>query len=311
MNYNWIPIFGDFEVSGSEIIFKGKSIKDPITRENHGVIGNCVCDKKFAEGDIGATINFKKISKDVSACGLMFCYDSDQRYFIITSIDVRKGYETAFTLQHFDKKWTPHDLVGQKSFIKENQDYKIRTHIEGSSIEFFVNNVSIIKKTLPFPLPRKQVGIWCQSSSGKITIKDFYVKESDSNAFVIMQFTTPYNELFEDIIKPICSDKSILAIRADEQYGPGHILTDIMQEIASAKFIIAEITPENQNVFFEVGYAHAINKPIIFIAEKGKDLPFDVSGFRVLFYENSIRGKKEIEENLKRNIDAILTKAFA
>ena len=43
-----------------------------------------------------------------------------------------------------------------------------------------------------------------------------------------------------------------------------------MQEIFSAKFIIAEITPENQNVFFEVGYAHAMRKPIIFIAEKGK-----------------------------------------
>jgi hypothetical protein len=54
-----------------------------------------------------------------------------------------------------------------------------------------------------------------------------------------------------------------------------------------------------------------MRKPIIFIAEKGKELPFDVSGFRVLFYENSIRGKKEVQENLSRNIDAIFSSPFS
>ena len=83
-----------------------------------------------------------------------------------------------------------------------------------------------------------------------------------------------------------------------------------MKDIYSSKFIIAEISPANQNVFFEVGYAHAMRKPIIFIAEKGKELPFDISGFRVLFYENSIKGKNEIQDGLRKNIDAVLLESF-
>ena len=115
------------------------------------------------------------------------------------------------------------------------------------------------------------------------------------------------NELYSDVIKPICEENEVISIRADQTYGPGHIMADIINQINASKFVIAEITPPNQNVFFEVGYAFAIGKPIIFIAEKGKVLPFDVSGFRVLFYENSIRGKKNIEDGLRKNIAAILT----
>jgi len=308
--YNWISMLGDFEQENGKIVFKGSLGTDPITGKQFPYIGNYVCDKKFGGGEIEATINFPEIAEDVTSCGLMFCYDSDQRYFVTVTVEVRKEVETAFTLKHFDKKWTLHDAVGQKTTIKPDKDYKLKVIVEGSRVEFFVNNVSVIKKDLPFPLPRKQVGIWCQSSK-KIIISDFRLSEIESKAFVIMQFTTPYNELFRDVIEPVCKEKRIKALRADEKYGPGHILSDIMQEIYLAKFIIAEITPSNQNVFFEVGFAHAMRKPIIFIAERGKELPFDVSGFRVLFYENSIAGKNEIEDGLKKNIDAILAGPFA
>ncbi len=303
-------MLGDFEAEGGQIVFKGKLNKDTLTTRQFPMIGNYVCDKKFGGGEIEATITFPKLSKDANSCGLMFCYDSDQRYFVAALIETHSTIQTCFSLKHFDNsRWTAHDFTGSKSFIKPGKEYKVRVCVEGSSVEFFVNNVSVIKKNLPFPLPRKQVGIWCQSLE-QIVIKDFRVDESESKAFVVMQSTPPYNELFQDVIKPICEEKRIKAMRADEKYGPGHILSDIMKEIYTAKFIIAEISPANQNVFFEVGYAHAMRKPIIFIAEKGKELPFDISGFRVLFYENSIRGKSEIQEGLKRNIDAILAESF-
>jgi nucleoside 2-deoxyribosyltransferase len=84
------------------------------------------------------------------------------------------------------------------------------------------------------------------------------------------------------------------------------ILHDIAQGIVDAKVVVAEITPANQNVFYEIGYAHALGKPTILLAERGKQLPFDISGYRVLFYENSIAGKKQVEEGLKKHLQAIL-----
>jgi tripartite-type tricarboxylate transporter receptor subunit TctC len=67
----------------------------------------------------------------------------------------------------------------------------------------------------------------------------------------------------------------------------------------------AEITEPNQNVFYELGYAHGKNKPTILLAEKGRQLPFDVRGYRCLFYENSIGGKQKIEDGLRKHLQAI------
>jgi nucleoside 2-deoxyribosyltransferase len=72
-----------------------------------------------------------------------------------------------------------------------------------------------------------------------------------------------------------------------------------------AEVVIAEITPENRNVFYELGYAHALGKPTIMLAERGTDLPFDVSGYRVLLYENTIAGKKQVENGLREHLKAI------
>ena len=69
---------------------------------------------------------------------------------------------------------------------------------------------------------------------------------------------------------------------------------------------MAEITPPNQNVFYELSYAHALAKPTILLAERGKQLPFDISGYRVLFYDNTIGGKTQVEDGLKKHLTAIL-----
>ncbi len=122
-----------------------------------------------------------------------------------------------------------------------------------------------------------------------------------------MQFTKPFNELYSEVIQPVCKEFEIISLRADETYGPGLIIIDIARQIIEAKIVLAEITPANPNVYYEVGYAHALNKPTILIAEKGTDLPFDVSPFRVLLYENSIEGKRRIEEGLRKHLNAILS----
>jgi nucleoside 2-deoxyribosyltransferase len=70
--------------------------------------------------------------------------------------------------------------------------------------------------------------------------------------------------------------------------------------------VIAEITPVNRNVFYELGYAQALGKPTVLLAERGKQLPFDVSGYRLLMYDNTIAGKRQVEDGLKKHLRAIL-----
>ena len=59
---------------------------------------------------------------------------------------------------------------------------------------------------------------------------------------------------------------------------------------------------ENANVFYEVGYAHARETPTILLARRGEQLPFYVSGYRTIFYENTISGKDDVASDLRRHL---------
>ena len=120
-----------------------------------------------------------------------------------------------------------------------------------------------------------------------------------------MQFSG-FEELYKEVIEPVTKSFGLRPYRADEVFGPGNIIDDIIRGIETAQIVIAEITPPNENVFYEVGYAHALKKPTILLADRTKKLPFDLSGRRCLFYENSIGGKTRVEEGLRKHLEAIL-----
>jgi nucleoside 2-deoxyribosyltransferase len=94
-------------------------------------------------------------------------------------------------------------------------------------------------------------------------------------------------------------------VRIDEKAGPGVIFQDIQREIEQAEIVIAEITPANANVFYELGYAHALGKPTILLARRGSELPFDIKSYRVVFYNDTIGGKPEVERSLRRHLEAL------
>ena len=123
-----------------------------------------------------------------------------------------------------------------------------------------------------------------------------------------MQFSPQYDQLFEDVIKPVCGDLGVEAYRASDIYRPGVIVQDIIQGLAESWVVIADITPANPNVFYELGYSHALNKPTVLLANRDETdrLPFDLSGFRVIFYDNTIRGKTNVELDLRQHLSYIL-----
>ncbi|KKK84342.1 hypothetical protein LCGC14_2784310, partial [marine sediment metagenome] len=63
----------------------------------------------------------------------------------------------------------------------------------------------------------------------------------------------------------------------------------------------------NANVFYELGYAHATGKPTILLADPSEveQLPFDVSGRRCIFYDDSIGGKPKVDTELRRHLESL------
>jgi hypothetical protein len=121
-----------------------------------------------------------------------------------------------------------------------------------------------------------------------------------------MQYSELFASLYSEVIGPIATELGFEAYRASDVYKPGIVLEDIRQGLVESEVIIAEITPVNANVFYELGYAHALGKPTILLADRSSaTLPFDISGYRCIFYDNTIRGKGAVEADLRRHLSNI------
>lgn len=293
---------GSMKKSKDSLIFKGGKTKlqGESGQTEGSEIGLFICDQTFSEGTISVDVKFK--SAHSSSCAdIVLYYDPENKYTLNAGI----GNLDFFSIRHFDTKWTHHASTGASNSIEPNRTYHLEASFYGSTVTLKSDGVEVLRHILPFSLPQSQVGLFCLDQTD-IEFKNFKIESVKPKAFVVMQFSSQYNDVYYEVIKKICEESKIEVLRIDEESGPGLIIQDITRAIHESKIIIADISPVNANVFYEVGFAHALNKPTILIAEKETKLPFDVSSFRTLFYENTIGGKRKLEEGLKRHIDAIL-----
>ncbi len=305
MKQNWMPIMGKMEQKKDSLIFKGGATKytDENGKERESTeVGLFICNDEFTEGKISVDVKFKGESPS-SCADIVLFYDPSNKFTLNAGI----GNLNLFSIRHFDEKWTEHATSGSHDSIIANKTYHLEASISGSTIALSADGVEVLRHTLPYSFPRSQVGLFCVDKTN-IEFRNFKVQKVKPKAFVVMQFSSQYNDVYFEVIKSVCEEQKIEILRIDEENGPGIIIQDITRSINESKFIIADISPVNPNVFYEVGYAHALNKPTILIAEKGTNLPFDVSSFRTLFYENSIGGKGKLENGLRRHIKAVLQK---
>jgi nucleoside 2-deoxyribosyltransferase len=120
------------------------------------------------------------------------------------------------------------------------------------------------------------------------------------SVFVVMPFDDEFRDAYELDIKPACAQAGADCARVDEQLFLENILKRIYHQIESADVIIAEMTSRNPNVFYEVGYSHGLDKPVILLTKSAVDIPFDLQHYPHIVYEGQIRTlKSEIEKKVR------------
>jgi hypothetical protein len=124
--------------------------------------------------------------------------------------------------------------------------------------------------------------------------------------FVLMPFAEKYRPLYEDHIRPSVTNAGLLCERADEIRGMNLITWDIWERINRARFLIADLTEQNPNVFYELGLAHAISKDVILITQSEGFVPFDLKAIRWIKYDFTPRGTQKLEKDLKATVNALM-----
>ncbi len=116
------------------------------------------------------------------------------------------------------------------------------------------------------------------------------------------------DNLLKFLLTPVCELNELTLIRADEITTTTVITDDIYSHLNNDDLAIIDITTLNPNVFLELGYRIAKNKPYIIIKDKDvqERYPFDISGIRIMEYSlrvDQIEYSKNLLDRFLKNID--------
>ena len=143
-------------------------------------------------------------------------------------------------------------------------------------------------------------------------IKSFGMSKRDLSVqndlvFVLTPFHPDYENTFT-IIAEICRKVGLRCYRGDEQQVTSDLLAHILQFIVRARLIIANIDGRNPNVFYELGIAHALDKPTILISSSVSDLPFDLKTKKIIIYKTHSELQDQLKTELTRSLLKIQSK---
>lgn len=113
---------------------------------------------------------------------------------------------------------------------------------------------------------------------------------------------------FKNYIAEVLEDEYEIK-RADDERKSVPVLNYIVRNIHDADLIIADLTGNNPNVYYELGIAHCFKKPTIcFASPSGCGLPFDVRGMNVIFYNGfDYKSVLDARASLEEYVDSIDT----
>jgi hypothetical protein len=116
--------------------------------------------------------------------------------------------------------------------------------------------------------------------------------------FMAMPFQEKLQPVY-DLITDALIQRGWTIIRADEISRPRRIIDRILLSILASDLVLADLTDNNPNVFYELGLAHAVGSDVILLTQEAQ-LPFDVSTEQTIFYKTTEPELKKLSRHLAR-----------
>lgn len=97
-----------------------------------------------------------------------------------------------------------------------------------------------------------------------------------------------WTRFYECFLKPQIESRKYACRRSKAQ--PESIVKGILRDLYDADLVVAVLTDHNANVWYELGIRHALRIGTVMLIEEGQRIPFDISAYGVLTYEDSLAG---------------------
>ena len=125
--------------------------------------------------------------------------------------------------------------------------------------------------------------------------------------FMIQPFDQgPFDKRYNDVFKPAIREAGLDPYRVDQDPGVIIPIDEIAAGIQSCEVCLAEITTNNPNVWYELGYAIASQQEVVLVCsdERKENFPFDVRHRSIIKYKTESsqdfeRLRAQIVEKLK------------
>ncbi len=111
-------------------------------------------------------------------------------------------------------------------------------------------------------------------------------KKKKPTIFAAMPFSSNYDVVYYYPMQRAADAVGAEITRVDKADFIGDIVAEIKKSIKQSIAVIADLSESKPNVLYEVGYAHALNRPTVHICSTPlKDLPFDIQTWNTIEYK--------------------------
>ena len=130
------------------------------------------------------------------------------------------------------------------------------------------------------------------------------LRPSAKQLFTIMRLGDPeLDSAYERVITPLGKKFGYEVIRIDKIPDSGNISQQILESIACSRVVLAELSAERPNCYYEAGFAHALGKEMIFAVNHKYEVHFDLAGYRFIRWRSEADFHRQLGERL-RSIEA-------
>ncbi|MCY0856021.1 hypothetical protein [Cupriavidus sp. D39] len=131
--------------------------------------------------------------------------------------------------------------------------------------------------------------------------------------FVIQPFDSgKFDKRYESVFEPAIRAAGMEPYRVDKDSSATVLIQAIEENIKRAAVCLADITTDNPNVWYELGFAQASGRPLVMVCgderqREGKKFPFDVQHRAIVTYKTeAIQDFEDLRERLTTKLVAML-----